>query len=891
MRVAVVGSGPAAFYAAAHLLASEDPVAEVDMIERLPTAWGLVRLGVAPDHPNLKTVSRAFERIAQRPGFRFFGNVEVGRDVTQADLARLYDAVVYAVGAQTDRRLGIPARIFPDPGPQPSSSPGTTATPTSRSSRSISPGERAVVVGNGNVALDVARMLALTREELAPTDTTDPAIEAIAESGIREIVVLGRRGPVQAAWTSTELQEMGELAGADIVVDPAELELDAASEAELEAGSNIVQRNFEILRGFAAREPTGKPRVRLRFRVSPVAILGDGKVEAVELAHNALEPDGEGSVRAVATEERETIPAGIVFRSVGYHGVPLPTCPSTRSAGRSRTPAAASSTSRAGHLRALRGGLDQARPDRRHRDEQEGRDGDGRPPARGRARRPPPAAEGDATLDSLLAERGVEAVMYAGWEAIDVLERGRGEPHGRPRIKLCPGTSFSPRARGLDSPSWRRRREGKELWAGRPARRSRTSGVGRADSGARRALARPDQGRRGARQRRARPARRGEGRAHRGGRRPHRSGRVRRPVPDRRLPDRLRHQLEHERERGHRRARGRGRAPERRREHGPVVERRLPLGRAPRRARRAHERPAARARPARRVARAQGWRVRRRRQVGPHAHDGRRPGDPRPGVRGLRGAGPQGIARIEDALPRLGQIPLGGTATGTGLNTHPEFAQRVRALLAEQTGLAISRPPTRSRRRPPATPSSRPRAPSRSSPSRSRRSRATCDSWAPARARGSPSSSSPTPEGELDHAGKVNPVIPEVVTQVGAQVIGNDTAIAIGGMNGQFELNVYVPLMARNLLQSINLLASASRLLADKCVDGIEANREQLERYAEATLSAATALNPQSGTTRPPRSSPSRRGRGVAPRGRPRRRCRRRDLDRRSTTRDAKPHD
>jgi ferredoxin/flavodoxin---NADP+ reductase len=439
LRVAVVGSGPAAFYAAAHLLASEAPPVEVDMIERLPTPWGLVRLGVAPDHPNLKTVSRAFERIAQRPGFRFFGNVEVGRDVTQADLEELYDAVVYAVGAQTDRRLGIPGEDLQSSWAATELVAWYNGHPDFQDLVFDLSGERAVVVGNGNVALDVARMLALTREELAPTDTTDAAIEAIAESGIREIVVLGRRGPVQAAWTSTELQEMGELAGADIVLDPAELELDPASEAELAAGSNIVQRNFEILRGFAAREPTGKPRVvRLRFRVSPVALLGDEKVEAVEIVRNALEPDGAGSVRAVVTDERETIPAQIVFRSVGYHGVPLPDVPFDPKRGTipnaggrvldaggepipglyaagwiKRGPTGVIGTNKKDATETVDHLLDDVR--------------DGRLAAR----------QGDGTLDALLAERRVEAVMYAGWEAIDAAEKARGEPQGRPRIKLC----------------------------------------------------------------------------------------------------------------------------------------------------------------------------------------------------------------------------------------------------------------------------------------------------------------------------------------------------------------------------------------------------------------------------------------------------------------------
>jgi fumarate hydratase class II len=208
----------------------------------------------------------------------------------------------------------------------------------------------------------------------------------------------------------------------------------------------------------------------------------------------------------------------------------------------------------------------------------------------------------------------------------------------------------------------------------------------------------------------------------------------------------------------------------------------------------------------------------------------------------------QGIARVDDALPRLGQIPLGGTATGTGLNTHPEFATRVRALLAEQTGLTISAP---------------------ADPFEAQAARDALVEASGAlkvvavsltkiasdlrlmgsgpRAGLAEISLPELQKGSSIMPGKVNPVIPEVVTQVAAQVIGNDTAITVGGMSGQFELNVYVPLMARNLLQSIALLASASRLLAEKCVDGIEANREQLERYAELTLSAATALNPHIG--------------------------------------------
>jgi ferredoxin--NADP+ reductase len=438
LRIAVVGSGPAAFYAAGQLLASEEPRAEVDVIERLPTPWGLVRLGVAPDHPQLKSVSRAFEKIAERPGFRFLGNVEVGRDVTHDELAARYDAVVYAVGSQTDRRLGIPGEDLPGSWAATELVAWYNGHPDFQRLVFDLRVERAVVVGNGNVALDVARMLALTPEELAPTDTTDAAIGAITGAGIREIVVLGRRGPVQAAWTSTELGELGELAGADVVVDPAELELDPASERELEAASNVVQRNMDILRAFAARAPTGRPlTIRLRFRVSPVAILGEDRVEGIEVAHNELEPDERGSVRAVATEARETISCGIVFRSVGYHGVALAGVPYDERSGTipnadgrvlgddgtplrgvycagwiKRGPSGVIGTNKKDATETVEHLLDDARA----------------------GLLPSPSAE---PLEELLADRGVEVVVYDGWRAIDAVEKARGEPQGRPRVKLC----------------------------------------------------------------------------------------------------------------------------------------------------------------------------------------------------------------------------------------------------------------------------------------------------------------------------------------------------------------------------------------------------------------------------------------------------------------------
>jgi ferredoxin--NADP+ reductase len=209
LRVAVVGSGPAGFYAADALLKSEDPPVLVDVLDRLPTPWGLVRLGVAPDHENIKAVSRAFEKTSARPGFRFFGNVDVGSAVTHAELLERYDAVLYTVGAQTDRRLGIPGEDLPGSWPATAFVAWYNGHPDFQDVEFDLSHERAVVVGNGNVAIDCARMLALTAEELAPTDTVDAAERAIIDSGIREIVMLGRRGPVQAAFTPPELLQLG----------------------------------------------------------------------------------------------------------------------------------------------------------------------------------------------------------------------------------------------------------------------------------------------------------------------------------------------------------------------------------------------------------------------------------------------------------------------------------------------------------------------------------------------------------------------------------------------------------------------------------------------------------------------------------------------------------
>jgi len=422
LRVAVVGSGPAGFYAAGALLSADPPV-EVDMIERLPTPWGLVRLGVAPDHPKLKTVSRAFEKIAEQPGFRFLGNVEVGRDLHADDLALLYDAVIYAVGAQTDRRLGIPGEDLPGSWPATEFVAWYNGHPDFQDIPFDLDVERAVVIGVGNVALDIARMLALTREELAPTDASDAAIDAIAASSLKEIVVVGRRGPAQAAFTTPELQEMGELAGADVFVDPADLE-------GAEPKDTNAERNLAVMRELAAREPEGKPRrVVFKFFESPVAILGDERVEGIELVRNVLDENE----RAVATDVTETLECGLVFRSVGYRGVELPGVPFDDGRG-----TIANEGGRVGDCvycagwikRGPTGVIGTNKKDATETVELLLED-----VAAGRLR-PNPEASAEA-VDALLAERGARVVEYAGWTAIDEAERAAGGKSGRPRVKFC----------------------------------------------------------------------------------------------------------------------------------------------------------------------------------------------------------------------------------------------------------------------------------------------------------------------------------------------------------------------------------------------------------------------------------------------------------------------
>lgn len=334
-HVAIVGSGPSGFFAAASLLKfadlkadSDDPAdVRIDMLEMLPTPWGLVRSGVAPDHPKIKTVTGQFEKTADDPRFRFFGNVKVGEHVQAAELSERYDAVIYAVGAQSDRPLGVPGEDLDGSVAAVDFVGWYNAHPHFAAMDPDVSQHRAIVVGNGNVALDVARILVSDPAELAQTDIADHALSALSERGVQEVVVVGRRGPLQAPFTTLELRELGDLAAmadVDVIVDPADV--DGITDEELEAAGKTVRQNIKILRGYAARGALGRQRrIVFRFQTSPIEIKGDvdgtGRVKSIVLGHNDLIDEG-GRIVARDSGSREELPAQLVVRAVGYRGVP-----------------------------------------------------------------------------------------------------------------------------------------------------------------------------------------------------------------------------------------------------------------------------------------------------------------------------------------------------------------------------------------------------------------------------------------------------------------------------------------------------------------------------------------------------------------------------------------
>lgn len=410
------------------------------MFERLPTPYGLVRGGVAPDHPKIKSVTRAYERTASDPRLRFFGNVEFGRDLTHVDLIRHYHAIIYAVGAQTDRRLNIPGEDLPGSHAATEFVGWYNGHPDYCDLSFDLTQESAVVVGNGNVAMDVARILARTYDELHVTDIAPHALEALRDSRVKTIYVLGRRGPAQAAFTNPEIKELAELEGADVIVPPDEAALDPLSEAYLREADRSTVRNVEIVSSYASRAPSGKPRqIIMRFLVSPVEILGTERVEAVRIGKNALFQAADGSLRPRLSSETEVIPAGLVFRSIGYHGVALPDVPFDEvmgvipnAGGRVIEP---DGSFRPGEYavgwikRGPTGIIGSNKPDAHETIERLLEDA-----SAGRVLRPPHPERVD--VEALLAQRHVRVVSFDDWRLIDQIERERGQAIGRERVKF-----------------------------------------------------------------------------------------------------------------------------------------------------------------------------------------------------------------------------------------------------------------------------------------------------------------------------------------------------------------------------------------------------------------------------------------------------------------------
>ena len=435
-RAAIVGAGPSGFYATEQLLKRGF---EVDLYDTLPTPFGLVRAGVAPDHPKIKSVTRVYEKTAKNPAFRFFGGVTLGTEVSREDLLARYHAIVYAIGTATDNRLGIPGEDRPGSHPATEFVAWYNGHPHFADHQFDLNGGRAVVIGNGNVAIDVARMLVLDPAELAPTDTADHAIDAFGMAGVSDVILLGRRGPAQAAFTNPELRELGELERADVIVDPAQLE----GVEVPEDGDATKRRNVEILRGYAHRTPAGKShRLELRFLRSPLEILGDGDdgpVTGVRVGSNRLSDDGS---EAIATGEEEVIECGLVLRSIGYRGEPIAGIPFDAGRGLIRneggrvlgvddgSPCPGEYV--VGWIKRGPSGVigtnkkDAADTVARIAEDDEA----------GRLGVPDPAQATADAVQAWLHERVPDHVTWEGWEVIDAHESALGEPSGRPRVKL-----------------------------------------------------------------------------------------------------------------------------------------------------------------------------------------------------------------------------------------------------------------------------------------------------------------------------------------------------------------------------------------------------------------------------------------------------------------------
>ncbi len=438
MRIAIIGSGPAGFYAAEALLKRADAAVDVDMFDRLPTPYGLVRGGVAPDHQKIKTVARVFASTAARPTFRFLGNVRLGQDLTVADLRAHYHQIVYATGNEADRRLGIPGEGMTRCTPATVFVGWYNGHPDYREARIDLSVHRVAVVGNGNVAVDAARMLLRTPAELEKTDIAAHALEVLRSSQVREVFLLGRRGPAQAAFAPSELKELGQMEGVDPVIVPGELALHAGAQF---TGSAEKDRNLQLLQSFAARQPRANAKkLHVRFLVSPTEVIAGagGGVAALRLAKNRLEARADGTLAARATGEIEILEVGMVLPAVGYAGERIAGVPHDEQAqvianedGRVVDPASRAVIANeyvVGWARTGPQGLI-GEHKRASADVVAHMIADGAALA---ARTLP---ERDVIV-ALLRERGVRPVSFNDWKQLDEVEVERGARRGAPRDKI-----------------------------------------------------------------------------------------------------------------------------------------------------------------------------------------------------------------------------------------------------------------------------------------------------------------------------------------------------------------------------------------------------------------------------------------------------------------------
>jgi ferredoxin/flavodoxin---NADP+ reductase len=452
LRAAIIGAGPSGFYAAGQLLAIDEPQFAVDLYDRLPTPYGLVRSGVAPDHPKIKSVTKAYDKTSRHERFRFFGHVELGRNVTRQQLLDHYHVVLYTFGTSTDKRLGIAGEDLNGSHAATEFVAWYNGHPDYCGLEVDLQAKQVVVVGAGNVAIDVARMLALAPSELEITDTADHAIDVLRSSGVEEITILARRGPLQAAFTNPELLEMGELERGDVEVVGGEL--DELSAIALLDADKTRRRNVEILQDYAARPKTGKPiTVRFRFLASPIELLGDenGHVCAVKIENNEIVARDDGSLGARGTGTFEEIPTELVFRSIGYRGQPVAGIPFDEKRGLILNAAGRVTDADGNHqLGEYVSGWIKRGPSgvigTNKKDSQDTVDKILEDAAAGRLNQPP-----EDDIDALIANHCADAVTWEGWQAIDAIETAVGEAASpaRPRVKLTEWAALREAARGM----------------------------------------------------------------------------------------------------------------------------------------------------------------------------------------------------------------------------------------------------------------------------------------------------------------------------------------------------------------------------------------------------------------------------------------------------------